>query len=185
MENVIFDNAIIRVIDNRTINGTAIVYYDGTPNTEFKLPNGTYERMVRGCADDLLNDDIIATFDHKQQNLLGRTPNTLRLFATDKGIDFQLELPETQQGNDAYQLIKRGDIKGCSFTGSYGKVSYTNEGKKKICNVERLGCLQEISVNVFPCYKGATIRRGEVLDLEYKIQLAQQQIKLLREKLKS
>lgn len=101
MENVIFDNAIIRGIDNRTINGTAIVYYDGTPNTEFKLPNGTYERMVRGCADDLLNDDIIATFDHKQQNLLGRTPNTLRLFATDKGIDFQLELPETQQGNDA------------------------------------------------------------------------------------
>lgn len=60
--------------------------------------------------------DIKAYRDHNEDIYLGRLSNgTLKIAETEDGIDFELTLPDTQDGRDTAALVKRQDIKGMSF----------------------------------------------------------------------
>ncbi len=60
--------------------------------------------------------DVVALVDHDPGKLLARTRSgTLRLNEDDRGLRFELDLPETQLGRDTLALVERGDIGGASF----------------------------------------------------------------------
>lgn len=62
-------------------------------------------------------NDVIATFNHSNDNVLGRmSAGTLRLFADAEGIRYEIDVPNTSAGRDVAELISRGDIIGSSFT---------------------------------------------------------------------
>lgn len=59
--------------------------------------------------------DVIATFNHDVNRLLGRVSSgTLRLHEDDHGLRFEVDLP--QHADDIKELVQRGDLKGGSFT---------------------------------------------------------------------
>lgn len=107
-----------------SVRGYAATY--GTLSHPLPAGNGQLfrERIAHRAFDGILatNPDVIATFNHNQDSLLGRTTaGTLKLRGDDKGLAFSIDLPNTTVGRDVHTLVKRGDIKGCSFAFELGQ----------------------------------------------------------------
>ncbi|MBJ6623597.1 HK97 family phage prohead protease [Streptomyces sp. DHE17-7] len=79
---------------------------------------GFRERIVPGAGGPSLRQhDVYATFNHDTQSLLGRTSSgTLRVGEDREGGWYEIDLPDTTVGRDVAELLKRGDLKGSSFT---------------------------------------------------------------------
>lgn len=95
----------------RQIVGHAAVFDTITDLGWFK------ERVAKGAfAETITKDDVRALFNHNPDYVLGRNKaGTLRLSEDDKGLYFEVDLPDTQFANDLYTSIQRGDISQCSF----------------------------------------------------------------------
>lgn len=79
---------------------------------------GFIESLAPGCFEKTLqeNRNIRATFNHDQDAVLGTlAAKTLQLESRDDGLYFTVDIPDTTHGRDTLQLVKRGDIRGCSF----------------------------------------------------------------------
>ncbi|WP_327254079.1 HK97 family phage prohead protease [Streptomyces sp. NBC_01244] len=84
---------------------------------------GFRERIAPGAGlASLERNDIVATFNHDVNNVLGRrSSGTLRVGEDDAGGWYEIDLPNTSVGRDLAELLKRGDVKGSSFTFRVGK----------------------------------------------------------------
>ena len=105
---------------SRTITGYAILF--NTPSAplwsdedsearEVIAPEAITKELLDGC-------DIKFTMYHDRQLILGRSnkgTGTLEYFVDEKGVGFNLELPKSPNGDEALELVSRGDISGCSF----------------------------------------------------------------------
>lgn len=64
------------------------------------------------------SSDIKLTMFHNRELILARSnkgKGTLQYEIDDKGVKFYCEVPDTVDGDKAYNLVRRGDIAGCSF----------------------------------------------------------------------
>jgi uncharacterized protein len=60
--------------------------------------------------------DIRALFNHNWDNVLGRTKSgTLRLSEDERGLKFEVDMPNTTLARDIVESMQRGDINQCSF----------------------------------------------------------------------
>lgn len=104
----------------RTITGYAILFdtpstplydYDDEEAREVIAPGAVTKELLDGC-------DIKFTMFHDRQLILARSKNgsgTLTYGVDDKGVYFEFEAPNTADGDKALELVRRGDISGCSF----------------------------------------------------------------------
>ncbi len=112
------------------------------------------------------NSDIRALFNHDWNKVLGRTKaGTLSLSEDDKGLRFELQLPNTTYARDLAESMERGDIDQCSFgfivTGE--EWDYNQEpALRTITDVE----LYEISIVSIPAYEEteASLVRSKDID---------------------
>lgn len=97
--------------DSRTISGIAIPYGSKTDLGYFR------ERIRAGAFRASLDGgDQLALYNHDMGRLLGRVlSGTLVLEDTAEGLRFSLDVPNTSDGNDVMELVRRGDLKGMSF----------------------------------------------------------------------
>lgn len=80
--------------------------------------DGFNEQIRKGAFSRALAEkqDVRALFNHGPNGIVGRTVNnTLRLAEDDRGLRYEVDLPDTQTGRDLYTLVKRGDISQSSF----------------------------------------------------------------------
>ncbi|MFC9651467.1 HK97 family phage prohead protease [Streptomyces sp. NPDC056937] len=79
---------------------------------------GFRERILPGAgADSLTANDVVATFNHDTNNVLGRASSgTLRTGEDAEGGWYEIDLPNTTVGRDLAELLKRKDVRGSSFT---------------------------------------------------------------------
>ncbi|WP_282793670.1 HK97 family phage prohead protease [Streptomyces sp. CC224B] len=79
---------------------------------------GFRERIMPGAgAESLRTNDVVATYNHDNNNALGRmSAGTLRTGEDAEGGWYEIDLPPTTVGRDLAELLKRGDVKGSSFT---------------------------------------------------------------------
>jgi len=76
------------------------------------------ERIAPGAFSRALAEgrDVVALVDHEPGALLARTrTGTLRLSEDDRGLAFELDVPDTTLGRDVVALADRGDLGGASF----------------------------------------------------------------------
>lgn len=134
----------------RTLSGYAAVF-----GTDTRI-GGFTERVAPGAFSKSLASgrDVLALLDHRADVLLGRTSSgTLKLAEDDKGLRFDLELPDTQAGRDLVALAERGDLGGMSF----GFVA-TDEAWQGDTRELRQVELHEVSVvQSWPAYKSTSI----------------------------
>ena len=79
---------------------------------------GFVERVAPGAVAKTLRDggDVLARYQHLDEYLLGRTlSQTLRLAVDDTGLDYEVDLPDTQYARDLAALAARGDVQHSSF----------------------------------------------------------------------
>ena len=92
-----------------TLTGTALRYNQVSP----VAGSGFYEQYDPGTFDPI--GDVLAHPEHEQSVILGRTGSgTLRLRNEDNELKVELDLPNTQAGNDLAELARRGDVSGWS-----------------------------------------------------------------------
>lgn len=97
----------------RVISGYAAVFNSKTTIGEWfeeTISPGAFARTITE------NGDIRALFNHNWDNVLGRTKSgTLKLEEDERGLKFEIELPNTTLARDLVESLKRGDISQCSF----------------------------------------------------------------------
>ncbi|WLR54292.1 HK97 family phage prohead protease [Mesobacillus subterraneus] len=114
------------------------------------------------------NSDIRALFNHDWNNVLGRTKSgTLRLSEDDRGLKFEVELPNTSLARDLAESMARGDINQCSF-GFYiedaGKETWDYSVEPALRTIHEVE-LFEISIVSLPAYddtEAALVRSKEI-----------------------
>lgn len=125
-----------------------------------RLP-GHWERLADTAFKRALDDpavDVRALFNHDPSHLLGRTASgTLRVGVDTMGLEFEVDLPNTQLGRDVRELVERGDITGASF-GFIPDEDEWGRGPNGLrmrthTSVRRL---VDVSPVTFPAYEGAS-----------------------------
>lgn len=117
------------------------------------------EQFQRGAfADSLAKDDQRFLWSHDTSKVLGRTKNnTLRLMEDAIGLRFELDLPDTTLGDDAYKSIKRGDVDGVSF--GFQMISHDLEEPEDDLPLRTVtkAKLLEVSAVAFPAYPDSEV----------------------------
>jgi HK97 family phage prohead protease len=105
--------------DGSKISGYAAVWDSPSEPMGAMFGSGFIEKVQRGAFSRALSQkqDVRALFNHDPSKVLGRTANgTLRLQEDDRGLHYEIDLPDTQVGKDLKQLVKRGDVNQSSFS---------------------------------------------------------------------
>ncbi|MBG9841764.1 peptidase U35 [Bacillus tropicus] len=96
--------------------------------------------------------DIRALFNHNWDNVLGRTKSgTLKLEEDEKGLKFDVELPNTTTGRDLAESMSRGDINQCSFGFWVTEEEWDYNVEPALRTIKEVE-LYEISVVSIPAY---------------------------------
>lgn len=105
---------------SRTITGYAILF--NVPSAPLWSDEDSEAREViapEAVTKEILDaQDIKMTMFHDRQLILGRSNKgggTLSYTVDDKGVAFEFDAPNTVDGDKALELVRRGDISGCSF----------------------------------------------------------------------
>lgn len=148
------------------MRGYAAVF--GVPTTRQAQYAGT-ETIGRAAFTGLLGGDVVALVDHNPSMLLGRsTSGTLRLSVDDHGLAFEVDLPDTQVGRDTRELVRRGDLAGCSFTAAVGTVE---RGKGGVTHTA-FSRLVDVSVVTSPAYPETSVVARSASQQSLRAQLA-------------
>lgn len=115
------------------------------------------ERIAPGAFADALQSDVRALIDHDSGRVIGRTKSgTLRLSEDETGLAVEIDLPDTTDGRDIAEQMRRGDITGMSFGFRVTKEQWDDTGDipaRTILGVE----LYEVSIVAFPAYEDTEI----------------------------
>ena len=123
------------------------------------------ERINRGAfTKSLLENDQVCLWGHDTRYVLGRkSAGTLILREDDKGLYFEVSLPNTTWARDLKESVDRGDIKQMSFGFKVVRDNWIDnketlkEYGMPIREVEEI-TLHEISLVTFPAYTETNVR---------------------------
>jgi len=65
------------------------------------------------------------------------------------GLQLEAMLPKTQLGADVRELVRRGDLAGCSFAFAGAVDKWSGRGQREIISVDKL---IDVSLTAFPAY---------------------------------
>lgn len=101
--------------------------------------------------------DTRALFNHDPSQVLGRYPNTLRLRVDEKGLRYEIQMPESRK--DLVELIHRGDIRGSSFSFvlSPGGDEWDVVEGRSIRTLKSIAALIDIGPVTYPAYPAASV----------------------------
>ncbi|MFA6260387.1 MAG: HK97 family phage prohead protease [Bacteroidia bacterium] len=171
------------------IIGRAIVY--GKP---YKMWEGRYEFIAQNALEGCDMSDVIASFNHEDHLLLGRSVNgegTLRIIMDDGGCRFEIPVNETTASKDCHTNVKLKNVRGCSFEFTPAEVDWQYDvpqadgTKADIRTIVKIGKLYAVNPVVYPAYRDtdietmkrsivapdnpAKINELEMLELEYQL----------------
>jgi HK97 family phage prohead protease len=130
--------------------------------TEIVLP-GAFTRTLKSDRDPL------ALVQHMPQLVLGRrSAGTLRLSEDQRGLAFEIDVPDTTAARDLLVSVERGDVRGASFAFSTPKGGDRWEQRggavvRSLVDVD----LHEITITAQPAYLDTAVARRS-----YEIQFA-------------
>ncbi|EDP67313.1 prohead protease [Carnobacterium sp. AT7] len=130
--------------------------------------------------------DIRALFNHDWGNVLGRTKSgTLRLEEDERGLKFEVELPNTSVARDLVESMKRGDINQCSFGFIPTEETWDYAVEPALRTINEVN-LYEVSVVSLPAYDDTEVSlvRSKELDsnVEQRMSIIKKINHLLEEK---
>lgn len=137
--------------------GRKLTGYAATFGTEARIADfieviapGAFQRSLA------TGTDILALADHDPKRVLARTKSgTLRLQEDERGLRFEIDVPDTTAGRDILALAARSDLGGMSFGFSVDPDGEEWRGDKRTLRAVKL---HEISVvSAFPAYEGTSV----------------------------
>lgn len=154
--------------ESRLIEGYAIVFgKESVPLSQSRTEVSTEVIAPEAVTRELLDrQNISMTMFHNMELLLARADHgqgTLAYEVNGRGVRFQFEAPRTADGDKALELVRRGDIAGCSFMFSldpHDKEAVTSEDggldpdgrKKTVYTVRRMTGIYDFTLTQYPAY---------------------------------
>lgn len=117
---------------------------------------GAFTRTLKGNALDPL-----ALVHHRPELVLGRrSAGTLKLTEDDKGLAFEIDLPDTTTARDLAVSVERGDIKGASFAFTVAAAGdkWTMTGERALRELVDID-LYEITITATPAYPDTEVAK--------------------------
>ena len=158
--------------ESRTIEGVAIVFNRASlpviDDPELVVREQIAPEAV--TQDFLDKQDILATLYHDNDRILARSVNgkgTLSYEVSDDGVHFSFDAPDTEDGRTALELVRRGDVTGCSF--AFGiditdpdaeerTVSRNDKGQKQILyTVKKMAFIRDFTLTPRPAYTDTAV----------------------------
>lgn len=146
----------------KALCGYASVFYDGTDGTAYDYWD-IRETVAPNAFDRAIKDkqDVRALFNHDPSGILGRiSAKTLRLSVDQRGLFYEIDLPNTQLGKDVEELVSRGDIDGSSFGFRVKAESYikNDDKSKNYTYIRQINDVDLVDVSpvTFPAYEGTS-----------------------------
>jgi uncharacterized protein len=138
----------------KKLSGYAVVFNSpadiGGQFTESVAP-GSFTRTLQ-------DDDQVILRDHQSEILLGRrSAGTLKLSQDEIGLAFSVTLPSTSNGDDAYENVRLGNLKGCSFGFIVRDDDWTQNSGGSLSRVIKDVQLFEITLTAFPAYDATSV----------------------------
>lgn len=128
---------------------------------------GMKEKIRAGAFANSLKNNVKALWNHNSDIVLGSTKSgSLRLEEDDKGLRFELDLPDSSWGRDAAESIKRKDVDGVSFGFRVKKDEWDETNPKQIIRTLIDVDLIEISPTPFPAYPSTSVTSVGVRNFE-------------------
>lgn len=138
--------------DKRTLTGYAVVW-----NSDTTIGNYFVERIAKGAFTKALDGDVLALVNHDWGRVVGRTKSgTLRLVEDERGLKVEIDVPNTTDGNDLWELVDRGDIAGMSFAFRSTKETWDETGDLPTRTVLEAN-LYEVTATPIPAYEDTTL----------------------------
>jgi len=134
-----------------TLEGTAIVFNEPAKigsTTEVIAPDA-----LRGVD---LSDVVLLTNHDGAQIPLARSPKTLALAVTERGLEMSATLPDTEQGRSIHTAVKRGDLSQMSFAFDIGDSDFDQATQTR--TIKSIARVYEISVVNHAAYKTTTVQ---------------------------
>lgn len=138
----------------RVLTGYAVIWNSNTTIGDYFV-----ERIAPGAFSGAIGGDILALLHHDSGRVLGRTKsNTLRLKEDARGLHVEIDVPNTTDGNDLWELVERGDITGMSFGMRVTKQEWDDTGAiphRTILEAE----LFEVTATPTPAYEDTQLAK--------------------------
>lgn len=161
----------------RTIEGYAIVF--GVESRMLVDYWDDYREIIEPGAiteEELAQMDIKMTMWHNREKLLARSNKgvgTLKLSVDNIGVKYEFEAPNTSDGNNALELVKRGDVGGSSFiywSDESSSVSYTKDDDDiLIRHVKKINMIYDMTIASDPAYTQTSVTAREIEKFGLKI----------------
>lgn len=140
-----------------TISGVAAVFDSLSENL-----GGFREQIKPGAFDKTDMKDVRGLFNHDSNFVLGRTlSKTVRLKQTKRGLEYEIDLPDTRTIRDLVLApIKRGDIDQSSFgfIVGPGNDSWDEDSEGRLVRtIHAFDSLFDVSPVTFPAYAEASV----------------------------
>lgn len=179
--------------NKKIIQGYAVVFDSWTDINSW---GETWKECIRKGAftQSLKENSILALYNHDFNNVLARKDVNMKLVEDDKGLYFEIELPDTTQGNDLYELINKGIVNQCSFSGYVRKNLWSEDNGGNVLREILEIDLIEITITPIPAYEvtEAEVKRSreikstkenkeDKLDFEEIIRESKRKLKEIRE----
>jgi uncharacterized protein len=136
------------------IEGYAIVFNELSHDF-----GGWRERISPDAINGADMSDVVALFNHDYDKLLGRSVSgTLKMIVDERGLKYRILKPNTTLGNDVYELIKRGDVRGSSFAFTVDEdgTNWERSGDTIVRNVTKFKRIYDVSPVTNPAYPDTT-----------------------------
>ena len=179
--------------DKKIIQGYAVVF---DAWADVRSWGESWKECIRKGAftQSLKENNILALYNHDFNNVLARKDVNMKLVEDDKGLYFEIELPDTTQGNDLYELIDKGIVNQCSFSGYVRKNLWSEDNGGNVLREILEIDLIEITITPIPAYEvtEAEVKRSreikstkenkeDKLDFEEIIRESKRKLKEIRE----
>jgi len=134
------------------LRGYAAVY-----NSDSENMGGFYEQIAPGAFRDVMGDDVRAYLNHDENRLLGRVSSgTLTISSDDRGLYYEVKMPNTTYAKDLIELMKRGDINQSSFAFLIGDDYWEERNGETYRIITKISRLLDVSPVAQPAYPDAT-----------------------------
>lgn len=122
--------------------------------------------------------DVLGLVDHDPSRLLARTRSgTLRLSEDSRGLAFDLDVPDTQDGRDLLALAERGDLGGMSFG-----FNVPTGGEQWTADHRELRAVDLFEVSVvlaWPAYDGTIVEARSLSGQQPRLGIARRRLQLM------
>ena len=134
-----------------TLTGVAVVF-----NQPADL-GGVKEVIAPDALRGVDLDDIVLITNHDGGQIpLARSPKTLALTVTERGLEMSAQLPDTEQARAVYEAVKRGDLSQMSFAFDIGE--YTFDERTQTRTITQISKVYEISIVNYAAYTQTNVQ---------------------------